>query len=171
MPPAWPARRVQLAAGVTSLNGIAEALNARGVVTPTGGSRWHATQGAAGAGADAVLRAAMHPFKKKSQMTAAEFKTALHKAGFGVDHGRIVDVSGSCPGFVAVPIFRNGMVNRNATLSKVLWEREAEIKRRPARPNRREYVGGVAIWRYAVGAQSVEANHAKPFHPGGSPFR
>jgi predicted flap endonuclease-1-like 5' DNA nuclease len=32
------------AAGVTSLNGIAVTLNERGVVTPTGGSRWHATQ-------------------------------------------------------------------------------------------------------------------------------
>ena len=32
------------AAGVTSLNGLAVALNARGVVTPAGGSQWHATQ-------------------------------------------------------------------------------------------------------------------------------
>jgi hypothetical protein len=63
-------------------------------------------------------------------MTAAEFKAALREAGFNVDHGRIVDVSGKCPGFAAVPIFRNGVVNRNATLSKVLWEREAEIIRR-----------------------------------------
>jgi hypothetical protein len=31
-------------AGVTSLNGIATALNARGVLTPAGGGRWHATQ-------------------------------------------------------------------------------------------------------------------------------
>jgi hypothetical protein len=30
----------------------------------------------------------MHPFKQKSQMTAAEFKIALHDAGFGVGHGR-----------------------------------------------------------------------------------
>lgn len=73
----------------------------------------------------------MHPFKKKSQMTAAEFNVALREAGFGVDRGRIVDVSGVCVGFTAVPIFRgNGSVDRNATLSKVLWEREAEIKRR-----------------------------------------
>jgi hypothetical protein len=32
------------AAGVTSLNGIAKALNARGVRTPKGRSRWYATQ-------------------------------------------------------------------------------------------------------------------------------
>jgi hypothetical protein len=66
-------------------------------------------------------------------MTAAEFNAALREAGFGVDHGRIVDVSGKCPGLTAVPIFRgNGSVDRNATLSKVTWEREAEIKRRAA---------------------------------------
>jgi hypothetical protein len=75
----------------------------------------------------------MHPFKMKSEMTAAEFNAALREAGFGVDHGRIVDVSGKCPGFTALPIFRgNGSVDRNATLSKVAWEREAEIKRRAA---------------------------------------
>ena len=32
------------AAGVTSLNGLAVALNARGVLTPAGGGEWHATQ-------------------------------------------------------------------------------------------------------------------------------
>jgi hypothetical protein len=32
------------AAGVTSLNGIAEALNARDVLTPAGRGHWHATQ-------------------------------------------------------------------------------------------------------------------------------
>jgi hypothetical protein len=32
------------AAGVTSLNGIATALNARGVQTPRGRSRWYASQ-------------------------------------------------------------------------------------------------------------------------------
>ena len=31
-------------AGVTSLNGLAVALDARGVVTPAGGGQWHATQ-------------------------------------------------------------------------------------------------------------------------------
>jgi hypothetical protein len=40
----------------------------------------------------------MPTFKKKPQMTAAEFNAALRDAGFGVDHGRIVDVSGKCPG-------------------------------------------------------------------------
>jgi hypothetical protein len=72
----------------------------------------------------------MRPLTSKPEMTSSEFNAALREAGFGVDHGRIVDVSGNCPGFTAVPIFRNGAVNRNATLSKVLWEREAEIARR-----------------------------------------
>jgi hypothetical protein len=72
----------------------------------------------------------MRPFKKKPQMTSEEFKTALREAGFGVDHARIVDVSGKCPGFASLPSFNKGAVNRNATLSKVLWEREAEIARR-----------------------------------------
>lgn len=73
----------------------------------------------------------MRPLIKKSQMTAAEFNAALRDGGFGVDHGRIVDVSGKCPGFVSVPTFRgNNSVDRNATLSRVIWERDAEIKRR-----------------------------------------
>jgi hypothetical protein len=32
------------AAGITSLNGIAEALNARGILTPAGSDRWYAIQ-------------------------------------------------------------------------------------------------------------------------------
>jgi hypothetical protein len=32
------------AAGVTSLNGIAEALNDRGILTPAGSDRWYASQ-------------------------------------------------------------------------------------------------------------------------------
>jgi hypothetical protein len=51
MPPARLAERklaplikALQAAGVTSLNGLAVALNARGVVTPAGGGQWHATQ-------------------------------------------------------------------------------------------------------------------------------
>jgi hypothetical protein len=80
----------------------------------------------------------MHPFKKKSQMTSEEFKTALREAGFGVAQGWIVDVSGECPGFATLPSFNKGVLNRNATLSKVLWERDAEIKRRGRRPTHRE---------------------------------
>jgi hypothetical protein len=72
----------------------------------------------------------MRPFEKKKQMTSEEFKTALREAGFGVEHGRIVDVSGRRPGFATLPIFNKTVVDRNATLSKVIWEREAEIKRR-----------------------------------------
>jgi hypothetical protein len=67
------------------------------------------------------------------QMTSAGFTTAMREAGFGVDHGRIVDVSGQCPGFTTLPSFNKGAVDRNATLSKVLFEREAEmISRRAA---------------------------------------
>jgi hypothetical protein len=71
------------------------------------------------------------------QMTCAEFTTAMRKAGFGVDHGRIVDVSGQCPGFATLPTFNKGSVDRNATLSKVLFERETEISRRAAAGARR----------------------------------
>jgi hypothetical protein len=73
----------------------------------------------------------MNPFK--SRMTSAEFNAALRNAGFGVEHGRIVDVSGKCSGFTTVPIFRgDGSVDRNATLSKVIRERDAQIERRAA---------------------------------------
>jgi hypothetical protein len=72
----------------------------------------------------------MRPFNKKPQMTSAEFSAALREAGFAVDHGRILDVSGTCPGFTTVPSFNKGVLNRNATLSKVRWERDAEIRRR-----------------------------------------
>jgi hypothetical protein len=71
-------------------------------------------------------------FGKKPQMTSAEFTAALREAGFGADHGRIVDVSGQCPGFATLPSFNKGVVNRNATLSKAIWERDAEIRRRAA---------------------------------------
>jgi hypothetical protein len=72
----------------------------------------------------------MRPFKKKPQMTSEEFKTALREAGLGVAQGWIVDVTGKCPGFASLPSFNKGVLNRNPTLSKVLWEREAEIARR-----------------------------------------
>ena len=47
-----------------------------------------------------------------------------------VAQGWIVDVSGKCPGFASLPSFNKGVLNRNSTLSKILWEREAEIARR-----------------------------------------
>jgi hypothetical protein len=56
-----------------------------------------------------------------TQMTSAEFTTAMREAGFGVDHGRIVDVSGQCPGFTTLPSFNKSAVDRDATLSKVLF--------------------------------------------------
>jgi hypothetical protein len=71
----------------------------------------------------------------KHQITSVEFNAALREAGFGVDHGRIIDVSARCPGFAALPSFNKGAVNRNATLAKVIWERNAEIKRRVAASN------------------------------------
>jgi hypothetical protein len=77
----------------------------------------------------------MQPFKKKPQLSAAEFKTALREAGFGVAQGWIVDVSGKSPGFATLPSFNRGVLNRNATHSKVIWERDAEIKRRTAGTN------------------------------------
>jgi hypothetical protein len=72
----------------------------------------------------------MRPFNKKPQMTSAEFSAALCESGFAVDHGRILDVSGTCPGFTTVPSFTKGALNRNATLAKARWERDAEIRRR-----------------------------------------
>ena len=64
------------------------------------------------------------------QMTSAEFATAMREAGFRVDHGRVVDVSGQCPGFTTLPSFNKSAVDRDATLSKVLFEREAETGQR-----------------------------------------
>ena len=72
----------------------------------------------------------MRPFNKKPQMTSEEFKTALREAGLGVAQGWIVDVSGKCPGFASLPSFNKGVLNRNSTLSKAIWERDAEIARR-----------------------------------------
>jgi hypothetical protein len=65
-----------------------------------------------------------------TEMTTGEFNAALREAGFGVRQGRVVDVSGKCPGFATIPSFRKGVVNRNATLTKAIRERDAEIARR-----------------------------------------
>ena len=72
----------------------------------------------------------MRILRPKLQMTSGEFKTALRAAGFGVENGQIVDISGTCPGFATVAIFRNGEVDRRATFAKVIRERDAEIARR-----------------------------------------
>jgi hypothetical protein len=65
------------------------------------------------------------------QLTAAEFNAALKEAGFGVQHARIIDVSGRCPGFVTTPVFRGrGVIDRPRTLAKAIRERDAEIGRR-----------------------------------------
>jgi hypothetical protein len=75
-------------------------------------------------------------FVKKLQMSSDEFKAALREAGFGAAQGWIVDVSGKCPGFATLPSFNKGVVNRNATLSKAIWERDAEIRRLRSAANR-----------------------------------
>jgi hypothetical protein len=73
----------------------------------------------------------MYPFEQKPQLTAAEFGAALRAAGFGVEHARIVDTSGRCPGFVTTPVFRGrGGIDRPKTLAKAIRERDAEIERR-----------------------------------------
>jgi hypothetical protein len=74
----------------------------------------------------------------KRQMTSAEFNAALRNAGFGVDRGWIVDVSGKCPGFATFPAFRrDSSADREATLAKVIRERDVEIARRIAVDKRR----------------------------------
>jgi hypothetical protein len=65
-------------------------------------------------------------------LTAAEFSAALKEAGFGVEHARIVDVSGRCPGFVTTAAFRGRALDRARTLAKAIRERDAEIGRRTA---------------------------------------
>jgi hypothetical protein len=66
-------------------------------------------------------------------LTAEQFNAALKEAGFGVEHARIIDVSGRCPGFVTTPAFRGrGVVDRPRTLAKAIRERDAEIERRTA---------------------------------------
>jgi hypothetical protein len=74
----------------------------------------------------------MRFLRPKSEMTSGQFKAALRAAGFGVENGQIVDVSGNCPGFSTAATFRNGAVDRNATLAKVIQERDEEICRRGA---------------------------------------
>jgi hypothetical protein len=84
-------------------------------------------RGSRAGGVGNVRRSAM-AFGKKPQMTSAEFTAALREAGFGVDHGRTVDVSGRCPGLTTSPS-NKGVVNRNATLSKATWERDVDLAR------------------------------------------
>jgi hypothetical protein len=72
-----------------------------------------------------------------SQLTPAEFNAALKEAGFGVEHARIIDVSGRCPGFTTTAAFRGiGQVDRPRTLAKAIRERNAEIARRAAETER-----------------------------------
>jgi hypothetical protein len=68
--------------------------------------------------------------QRPPSLTSAEFNAALKESGFGVEHARIVDVSGRCPGFVTTPAFRGHALDRSRTLAKVIREREAEIARR-----------------------------------------
>jgi hypothetical protein len=65
------------------------------------------------------------------QLTAIVFNAALRGAGFGVEHARIVDTSGRCPGFATTPAFRGrGVIECPRTLAKAIRERDAEIARR-----------------------------------------
>jgi hypothetical protein len=70
--------------------------------------------------------------QRPPSLTSAEFNAALKEAGFGVEHARIVDTSGRCPGFVTTPALRWHALDRPRTLAKVIREREAEIERRAA---------------------------------------
>jgi hypothetical protein len=80
----------------------------------------------------ASQRAGIEHAKGRADSPYLGRKPAFTRAQFAAvrDHGRIVDVSGQCPGFATLPSFNKGAVDRNATLSKVLFEREAEISRR-----------------------------------------
>jgi hypothetical protein len=74
--------------------------------------------------------------RPQQRLTAVGFNTALKEAGFGVEHARIVDVSGRCPGFVTTPAFRGRALDRPRTLAKAIHERDAEIARRAAETER-----------------------------------
>jgi hypothetical protein len=64
-------------------------------------------------------------------MTRGEFNNALRRARLGVRDGQIVDLSQSCPDFAVAPTFHaDGTVDREATLVKVIRERDDEISRR-----------------------------------------
>jgi hypothetical protein len=82
-------------------------------------------------------------------LTAAEFNAALKEAGFGVEHARIIDVSGRCPGFVTTAAFRGRALEYPSfsedfflgwprvmrpwfSLAKAIRERDAEIGQRTA---------------------------------------
>jgi hypothetical protein len=63
-------------------------------------------------------------------LTGEQFNAALKEAGFGVEHARIIDVSGRCPGFVTTAAFRGHALDRPRTLANAIRERDAEIARR-----------------------------------------
>jgi hypothetical protein len=65
-------------------------------------------------------------------MTPAAFAIALKMRGLAVARGRIVDVSGRCPGGAWKFVTVNGKVDRARTLRKVIWQRREEIRRRDA---------------------------------------
>ena len=68
--------------------------------------------------------------KQKSQITAHDFRGGLRKAGFAVEDGEIVDVSGSALASSLCPCFTVMIwVDRNATLANVIRQRDEEIER------------------------------------------
>src|ERR1700760_3948730 len=101
-PSRLPARRHRHRGGrgVTSLKGIAKALNDHGVRTPAGRARWHAMQVARVLKRTRGLIASMRLLKPKPQMTSVEFDAALREACFGVDHsGSLTNCLLSLPAF------------------------------------------------------------------------
>jgi hypothetical protein len=71
---------------------------------------------------------------EKVAMSKDQFATALAAHDFAVGAaGWIVDTSGTCPGFKTAPVRYgrdHGNINREATIKKIVDERNAEIQRR-----------------------------------------
>jgi hypothetical protein len=84
----------------------------------------------------------MHLYKP--QMTSAEFNAAFREAGFGVAGGRIVDVSGKCPGFATFAASHGrGVLNRNATLARLQQGSSGPAADDPRRAARRRRTASV----------------------------
>jgi hypothetical protein len=83
-------------------------------------------------------------FQGQTRSRTEQFNAALREAGFGVNRGQIVDVSGWCPGFAVMPATRStatpllrrpfegatprsrgGLRGRNAGIGALYWRRES----------------------------------------------
>jgi hypothetical protein len=72
--------------------------------------------GQAGAVAQLLSRlpaCVQHHITFRKETAAYSGKIQCRAAGFGVEHARIVDTSGRCPGFVTTPAFRGGNAQRS----------------------------------------------------------